>query len=113
MGIANNLKYLRRKYNYDQGELADKLQIKQAAISAYETGRNEPKIYALIKLSMLFGVTIDDLINKDLSQEVLEPYIQTNHSEQLAELKNQIADLRAMVETQKQLIEVLQKNQKE
>lgn len=109
MGLPNNLKYLRRRNNYDQGDLAKKLQVKQAAISAYETGRNEPTIETLIKLADLFGVTIDDLIRKDLSALPEDALAAAPALPALVEeLRREIADLRELVETQRKLIASLE-----
>lgn len=109
MFIANNIRHLRKKLNFGQAHLALLLNVKQAAISAYELGRNEPNYEALEKLADLFGVTIDDLIRKDLSADAAseEGKSATPLPALVEELRREIADLRELVETQRALIDVL------
>lgn len=66
--FSQNLKFLREQTNLKQIDLAKKLNISSAAYSNYETGRREPNIEILLKISNLFNVSIDDIITKnDLS----------------------------------------------
>ena len=62
-----NLKFLRTKNSFSQEELSEKIGLSRSTISALENGKFEPNIYSLIKLSNLFSVSIDSLINEDLS----------------------------------------------
>ncbi|MBZ5969512.1 XRE family transcriptional regulator [Leuconostoc gasicomitatum] len=69
--FANNLKYLREKQNMDQMELAIKLGRKSSSsISEWEKGKYTPKIGVLNDIAEIFGVSITDLMNKDLSANV-------------------------------------------
>lgn len=109
MFFAENLKYLRKKNRYDQAYIADMLQVQPATISAYETGRNDPKVSGLHIIADFFGVTIDDLIRKDLSALpegalAVAPALPVL----VEELRREIADLRELVQTQRALIEALQ-----
>ena len=63
--FSTNLKILRENNNLKQTELAKKLNISSAAYSNYETGRREPNIEILLKISDLFNVSVDDLITKN------------------------------------------------
>lgn len=63
--FSTNLKILRENNNLKQIELAKKLNISSAAYSNYETGRREPNIEILLKISELFNVSVDDLITKN------------------------------------------------
>ncbi len=69
MHIANNIRTLRKARGLKQDELADLLEVKGATVSAYEKGVAAPKLDGLLKLSELFGVGLDDLVFRDLSQE--------------------------------------------
>ncbi len=60
--LSNNIQYLRGTHKLTQKQLADKLIITRDCLAAYETGRNEPSIQNLIRLSDYFSVTIDHLI---------------------------------------------------
>lgn len=56
------LRRLRKESNLTQGQLGEKLDYGYTAISNYESGRNEPSINDLIKLSRIFNVSIDYLV---------------------------------------------------
>ena len=66
--IGTNIKTLRKKAGLTQGALAEKMGIKRSLIGAYEEGRAEPRINNLMKLSEVFNIPIDALVQKDLSQ---------------------------------------------
>ena len=68
MDIVNrNLKFLRAKEALTQREFAERLGLKQASVGAYEEGRATPPLNILSDLSRLFKVSLDNLINCDLS----------------------------------------------
>ncbi len=60
--METKLKYYRKKNNFSQIQIANKLNIAQSSYSAYETGKNEPDIESLIFLSKLYHITIDELL---------------------------------------------------
>ncbi|MFT9313906.1 S24 family peptidase [Leuconostoc pseudomesenteroides] len=69
--FANNLKYLREKNGMDQIDLAIKLGRKSSSsVSEWEKGKYTPKIGVLNDIAEIFGVSITDLMNKDLSNTV-------------------------------------------
>lgn len=69
--FGQNLKYLREKHNLEQLELAEMLGRKSASsISEWEKGKYTPKIKVLNQLTKIFNVSIDDLMEKDLSKKV-------------------------------------------
>lgn len=61
MELKENLKRRRIAAGLTQGELAAALQVKQAAVSLWETGRNEPDLKTLVKLATLYKCSLDDL----------------------------------------------------
>lgn len=65
--FASNLKYLRKKHNLTQDELALKIGSNRSAIGSYEEGRATPKLGAIMQISYLFRIRIDELISVDLS----------------------------------------------
>jgi transcriptional regulator with XRE-family HTH domain len=67
--IGQNLKYLRKKLGLTQEELAIKIGTTRPAIGSYEEGRAAPKIQALQELAKFYRVSIDQLINEDLSTD--------------------------------------------
>jgi transcriptional regulator with XRE-family HTH domain len=69
MAIVNrNLKFLRVQQGLTQKQLAEKLGLKQAAVGAYEEERATPPVTCLVEISKIFSVSLDHLVNKDLSQ---------------------------------------------
>ena len=62
MGFGERLQLLRSKFNMTQKQLADKLDIKQQAISSYEQGLTMPKNDVIIKISKIFNISIGYLM---------------------------------------------------
>lgn len=69
VNIVNNIKYLRKKSGLTQEQFANEIGIKRSSVGAYEEGRAEPQLQTLNKMSDVLGVTVDDLINRDLTKE--------------------------------------------
>ena len=67
--IARNLKYLRNREHFSQGDMARLLKISKAHMGKYESGAAELSNQGLINVSEFFGITVDDLLKKDLSKE--------------------------------------------
>ena len=62
-----NIRFLRRTKNLSQEMLASELDITRNKVVSYEKGATEPKLEVLVSMSLYFGVTVDDLLLKDLS----------------------------------------------
>jgi transcriptional regulator with XRE-family HTH domain len=58
------LKTLRKQKKLTQQDVADILCISQRTYSHYETGRTEPNIESLLKLSDIFNVPVDVIVGK-------------------------------------------------
>ncbi|MCG1737721.1 helix-turn-helix domain-containing protein [Staphylococcus epidermidis] len=66
--FSQNLKYLRNKHDMEQIDLAHKLGRKSASsISEWEKGKYTPKLKTLSEIASIFKVSIDDLMDEDLS----------------------------------------------
>ena len=61
--IAKNIAFFRKKINMTQTELAKKLQYSNKNISKWELGETTPDVFTLKKLAVIFGTTVDTLIN--------------------------------------------------
>jgi len=61
MDIGERIKLLREEKRWSQKELAAKLDLKQSAISAWETGLNGPNPKQRQKLCEVFGITLNEL----------------------------------------------------
>ena len=59
---SEKLRALREAKHLTQAQVAQKMGVSKAMISAYETATKVPSIEVLIRLSRLFGVTVDYLV---------------------------------------------------
>lgn len=66
--FSSNLKALRKTKNLSQEAFAQKIGINRPKIGSYEEGRAEPSLETLQNISHFFKVSIDDLLENDLSQ---------------------------------------------
>lgn len=65
--IGQYLAELRRYYQITQDDLANHLSVSRQAVSRWETGASVPAIDILLKLSGLYGITINDILEADLN----------------------------------------------
>lgn len=71
--VANNIKFLRKKHKYTQETFAEALGIKRPSVGAYEEGRADPRLSTLTNIAALFDVSVDALINTDLTRQDSAP----------------------------------------
>lgn len=83
--IGNNIRKLRLKNGWSQGEVAKRLKISIPAFSKIETGITDINISRLDQISKLFGVPTLEIISKEG-----ETHQFTNYSE-IKTLKDRIA----------------------
>ena len=69
MELNQRIYELRTQKNLSQGDLAEALDVSRQSISKWETGSSVPELDKLIKLSQLFGVTLDELILEKKPEE--------------------------------------------
>lgn len=62
--IAKNLLFYRKKMNFTQKELAQKLGVKHNSISSWENGTNSVDVETLFKICKILGVSINDMYGK-------------------------------------------------
>lgn len=70
--IGNKLIQLRKRNKFTQNEIADKLGIARSTYSNYERNYNEPDLTVLAKLSSIYDVTIDYLLDMERNITVLK-----------------------------------------
>lgn len=63
--IASELIILRTAKGYTQKEVAEKINVKLGTYNAYEKARSEPPAEVLVRLSYLYDVTIDEIVQKE------------------------------------------------
>ncbi|EQF23269.1 transcriptional regulator, AbrB family domain protein [Clostridioides difficile CD160] len=61
--INTNLKRLRKIHQYTQEEIAEKLDVSRQSVAKWESGESTPDIDSCIKLTKLYNVKLDDLVN--------------------------------------------------
>lgn len=72
MIFADKLIYLRKKFNITQEELASQIDVSRQSISKWESAMSMPDINKIIKVSQVFGVSTDFLLNDNLDMDDLE-----------------------------------------
>ncbi len=66
MFFAQNLKYLREENKMSQQELSDAFGWSRDVVDMLEKGSRKPDIEMLVRLAEHFGVTLDELVLKEL-----------------------------------------------
>lgn len=67
MTIGEKIYKLRTEKNLSQGELSELLEVSRQSVSKWENGAATPDLDKIIKLSEVFGITIDELIKGDFT----------------------------------------------
>lgn len=70
MTIGEKIYKLRTERNLSQGDLSEILEVSRQSVSKWENGAATPDLDKIIKLSEVFGITIDELVK---SEEVFSP----------------------------------------
>ena len=60
--LAKTLKALRKANGYTQAQIADQLNIDRSTYSYYELGKINPGLGAIVTLSELYGISIDEIV---------------------------------------------------
>lgn len=104
MKFAENLRFLRKQKNLSQDYIAEIFNYKNyTTIQKWETGKAEPDLEIVHKLAKFFNVSMDDLVNKDLS-------IAENQIHSSATVQNFAANLGKVIkEENESLLRVLDK----
>ena len=73
MTLGEKIYKLRTDQNLSQGDLAEKLEVSRQSVSKWENGVATPDLDKIIKLSEVFGITIDELVkNEEVSVPAFE-----------------------------------------
>lgn len=81
MALADKLKEFRTNTKLTQKDLADKLFVTPQAVSRWENGEVEPSISMLEKIADIFGVSLNELIGKELPKQEEKEVIKTVENE--------------------------------
>ena len=74
MNLSKQIKKYRTRGQLSQEELAEKLYISRQTVSNWENERSYPDIHNLLLMSVLFNVSLDDLVKGDV--EIMKNEIQ-------------------------------------
>ena len=74
--ISKYLQFLRKSNSYTQDDLAKKLDISRQAISKWETGMTIPDLEVLLKISKLYGITINDILEPKIQYQRITDFEQ-------------------------------------
>lgn len=81
MSIGSKLSELRKKNNYSQEDLAEKLNVTRQTISKWELDETSPDLNSAKQLSIIFQISLDDLVDNDIKNIVVE---KVSNTEKLA-----------------------------
>ncbi len=74
--IAKYFQLLRKSNNYTQDTLAEKLDVCRQAVSKWETGTAIPDIEILLKLSKLYNLTVNELLEPQIHPQKITEFEQ-------------------------------------
>lgn len=70
MFYQSNIRFLRKKYDFTQEDMADLLGFKnKSSYCLIENRTSGISIENLVKISDFFGITLDQLVKQDMSKE--------------------------------------------
>lgn len=96
--LATNMRHMRKRLGISQEDLARRVGLNRGNIASYEKGTAEPKLCNLLKFSQLFGVSIHDLTNRDLSCDCTYKTAFTNYLRLNSEEAAALADFNVQAE---------------
>jgi len=108
--IGLNIKYLYEENKLSQNEFGEIFDLKKGVVSTYVNGKTNPQVETIQKICDHFNISIDDFINKNLRTLRIDEI--WNHTGETAgepaALHGNAAYMQKTIETQSQLIEMLQ-----
>lgn len=66
MNLSKQIKRLREEAGFSQEELAERIYVSRQTISNWENERSYPDVHNLLLLSVLFDVSLDELVKGDV-----------------------------------------------
>jgi len=68
MELSSQMKKYRAEAGLSQDALAEKIFVSRQTISNWETGKNYPDINSLLRMSEVFGISVDSLLKGDMEE---------------------------------------------
>jgi putative transcriptional regulator len=63
--LKNRLKVLRAERNWNQQDLAERLEVSRQSVNAIETGKYDPSLPLAFRIAELFGLPIEEIFLRD------------------------------------------------
>ena len=63
--MKNRLKVLRAERNWNQQDLAERLEVSRQSVNAIETGKYDPSLPLAFRIAELFGLRIEEIFLRD------------------------------------------------
>lgn len=91
---AEMLKELRKVKKLSQKEVAAYLNLPATTYNTYESGRTEPPLEILVRLSYLYNTTIDVIVQRNRTYRTPSDLLRqmTEYKDQVADLKRELAE---------------------
>lgn len=70
--ISENIVTLRKKYNFSQEEIAEKIGVTRQTIAKWENGESVPDVIHSNALAELFDITLDTLVNYENGKDGID-----------------------------------------
>ncbi len=74
--VSKHLQILRKKHHYTQDDLAEQLNVSRQAVSKWETGVSVPDLESLLRISKLYDITINDILEPKIQPERISDFEQ-------------------------------------
>lgn len=81
MSLGNHLFHARKKKGLSQEEVAEKLGISRQTVSKWETDETLPDICQSKRLAVLYGLSLDELVEFDIDIKVIQEAIDRTNEE--------------------------------
>ena len=91
MNLGERIYTLRTEKEMSQGDLAEALDVSRQSISKWETNGSVPELEKLVKLSEIFGITLDELVTGKETERALDTEPQVVYIEKPVEKRSSTA----------------------
>ena len=112
MHIHQNIKHLRKRKGWTQKDLSEKIDKTYITVGDYERGKIYPPLPILLRLSELFGLSLDQLVLQDVSAETPSPP-EPDQAAELQRLEEELQTLRRLNRLQEQRLSELEREIRE
>ncbi len=95
--LGKNIKFLRKQLNKTQSDIASLVSKGHTTIGNWESGESEPNLKELMTIAKYFGASIDDLLYKDIENQVSGPNEEAALWQAVKELRKDLTELQKSV----------------